>query len=197
MAKPAGESCDESPTHQGGRRHVDSQSGQAKVLQAPSWSGVARRPKTGVAAWGQWASPLSLWRQIRSSRLEQLIASSAFAHGVFLACMPLGLWAFAAAAYGSKRLHHSLWAAMLGATLSIPPIGPLLAKTAIAIVYIPTHLAVPDFPVTSPGVHYVGTLFRAYPVSWCLGGVLLGTVMHWLTISGLMWLLRLIRVRQS
>jgi len=190
MAKPARSSHEEPPTHRGGRRHVDTDADK------PAWSGVPYRPKTGLAAWCQWASPLSLWRQIRSSRLEQLIASSAFAHGVFIACMPFGLWAFAVAVYGSRRLHHSLWAAVLGATLSIPPIGPLLAKIAISIIYVPTHFALPDFTAVSPGAPYVGMLFRAYPISWCLGGALLGTILHWVTIVTLTWLFRRIPVNE-
>jgi len=127
---------------------------------------------------------MSLWRQIRSSRLEQLIASSAFAHGVFMACMPFGLWAFAVAVYGSRRLHHNLWAAIAGAALSIPPIGPLLAKIAITMIYAPTHFALPDFSAVSPGTPYIGTLIGTFPISWCLGGALLGTVLHWVTIAG-------------
>jgi len=196
-AKPAGSTSDEPQTNRGGRRGAHPDVRQAEGFEEPSWSGISRIPKTGLAAWRQWASPFSLWCQIRSSRLEQLIVSSAFAHGVFMACIPFGVWAFAVAAYGSKRLNHNLWAAMLGAALSIPPIGPWLAKTAISIIYVPTHLALPDFPAITPGLHYVAPLFRAYPITWCLGGAMLGTILHWVTIAGLTWLFRRIDARES
>ncbi len=195
-AKPAEFTSDKPQTDRGGRRRAHPQAEQGAESQEPCWSGVPRRPKTGLTAWRQWASPFSLWGQIRSSRLEQVIASTAFGYGVFLACLPFGLWTFAVAAYSSKRLHHNLWAVMLGAALSIPPIGLLLAKLAISVIYVPTHFAWPDFPVITPGVHYAGTLFRAYPISWCIGGVLLGTVLHWVTLAVLTWLLRRISVRE-
>ncbi len=110
--------------------------------------------------------------------------------------MPFGIWALAVAAYGSKRLHHNLWAAMLGAALSIPPFGRMLAMIAITIIYVPTHFAFPDFSAVTPGTQYVGALFRAYPISWCVGGILLGTLLHWATIAGLMCLLRWVNVRE-
>ncbi len=167
----------------------------ARAPATPPSSAVIRTVERGGNAWCHWINPMSFWRQIRSSRLEQLIASASFAHGVFFACMPLGLLVFAAAVFGSKRLHHNLWPAMLGAALSSPPIGPTLAKTAIAVAYVPTHGALPDFPAVPPGFHYVAPLFRAYPVSWCLGGLVLGTLLHWVTIAGQVWVMRRINVR--
>lgn len=142
---------------------------------------------TGESSWSlkKWISPLSLWRQVRSSRLEQLIASSAFAHGVFMACMPVGMWAWVAATYGSRRLHHSLVAAIAGACLCIPPMGTTLAKVAITIGHVPLHLSLPDFNHARPGVESVGEVLRAFPISWPLGGVVLGTVLHWITLVGL------------
>lgn len=145
-----------------------------------------------------WASPLALLRQVRSSRLEQLIASAAFAHGVFMACLPLGWWAFVAAAYGSRRLHHNLVAAMTGALLTIPPVGPALAKVSITLGHLLTHFARPDFTEAMPGVDSLGQVLRAFPVSWCVGGLLLGTSLHAATIGVVFWALRrYVRLIQS
>jgi uncharacterized protein (DUF2062 family) len=153
-----------------------------------------REPNRGLDAWLQWCDPLSLVRQIRSSRLEQLIASAAFAYGVFMAFMPFGWFVFFVVAYGSKRLHHNLWAAWIGACLTLAPVGPALTKAAVTVGPLLTHARVPDFTVAMPGVAPVATVFATFPVSWCVGGVLLGTVAHWVTIAVLMLAFRRIPV---
>lgn len=152
------------------------------------------RAKTvrGWASWHHWVSPLALWRQVRSSRLEQLCASAAVGHGAFMACLPLGSWIVIVVAYGSKRLHHNLFAAMLGAALVIPPIGVVVAKASITIGYALTHFGLPDFSGATPGVEGLGTVFTAFPLSRLVGGVLLGTVLHWLAIVLLFSVLRFV-----
>lgn len=156
-----------------------------------------REPKHGQNAWLQWCDPLSLVRQVRSSRLEQLIASGAFAHGVFMAFVPFGWLVFLVVAYASKRLHHNLWAAWIGSCLTLAPVGPVLTKAAVTVGHLLTHASLPDFTLATPGVAPVATVFAAFPVSWCVGGVLLGTVAHWVTISILMLAFRRIPVRNS
>ena len=141
-----------------------------------------RVPARGWASWRQWLSPAALWRQARSSRLEQLFVGAAVGHGAFLACLPMGLWILPAMLYGSKRLHHHLLAAMLGAGLAVGPVGRVLAKASVTIGYVMTHLSPPDFSAATPGVDSVATVFCAFPVSWLIGGVLLGTVLHWAAI---------------
>lgn len=152
-------------------------------------------PATASRSLADWASPLPLWRQVRSSRMDQLIASAAVGHGAFWACLPLGPWAFAAAAYGSRRLHHNLWGALLGAALVLPPVGPAMAKVAIGIGHAVTRFARPDFTAALPGAQSVREVFGAFPLSWCVGGVLLGTVLHWVTLGLLVAILRGVDVR--
>ncbi len=144
----------------------------------------------GWASWRQWLSPLALWRQARSSRLEQLFVGAAVGHGAFMACLPFGVWVIAVVVYGSKRLHHNLLAAMLGAALAIGPVGSAVAKASITIGYLFTHFALPDFSEATPGVDGLGTVFGAFPLSWLVGGVLLGTVLHWVAIVLVFWGLR-------
>jgi len=182
---------DHAQPHASGTQH-----GQASLTMPPTQLDV-RAPKRGRDAWLQWCNPLSLVRQIRSSRLEQLIASAAFAHGVFMAFMPLGWFVFLVVAYGSRRLHHNLWAAWIGACLTLAPVGPALTKAAVTVGHLLTHASLPDFTIAMPGVAPVTTVFAAFPVSWCVGGVLLGTVAHWLTISILMLAFRWIPVGQD
>ncbi len=152
------------------------------------------RAKTvhGLASWHHWVSPVALWQQVRSSRLEQLCASAAVGHGAFMACLPLGWWTALVVAYGSKRLHHNLLAAMLGAALVIPPIGTMVAKVSITIGYALTHFGLPHFSGATPGVEGLGVVFWAFPVSWIVGGVVLGTVLHWLAIVIVFSALRLV-----
>jgi hypothetical protein len=99
-----------------------------------------------------------------------------------MACMPLGIWIIAVVIYGSKRLHHNLFAAMLGAAIAIPPVGTWVVKAAICIGYVLTHLSLPDFSDATPGVDAFSTVFMAFPLSWLIGGVILGTVLHWVAI---------------
>jgi uncharacterized protein (DUF2062 family) len=155
-------------------------------------SSKGARPASGWESWTQWASPLALWRQVRSSRLEQLNAGAAVGHGAFMACMPLGIWIIAVVIYGSKRLHHNLFAAMLGAAIAIPPIGTWIVKAAICIGHVLTHLSFPDFSEATPGVDAFSTVFMAFPISWLVGGVILGTVLHWVAIVVVFSALRLV-----
>ncbi len=142
---------------------------------------VIEQPNNAML-WRRWLDPLGIVRQIRSSRMEQWIAGAAVGHGAFMACMPLGLWAFVVVIFGSKRLHHNLWAALFGACLTLPPIGPFLAKLAITIAYLPTHFAMPDFTGAMPGVDSIAVVLRAFPIAWPIGGIIIGFACHWLAI---------------
>lgn len=151
--------------------------------------------KHGWASLRDWVDPLGSVRQVRSSRLEQWIASSGVGYGVFCACMPIGVWALAAAVYGSRRLHHNLWAALLGASLALPPVGPALAKVAITIGYVPMHFGWPDFAGATPGVDGLGAVFRAFPAASLIGGIVLGTALHWVTVFILLFFFRGVRTK--
>lgn len=155
------------------------------------------RPATGWSAWRAWLSPLVTWRQIRSSGQERFIAAAALGFGAFTACWSLGLWTIVAILYGSKRLNHNLWAVLAGAALAIPPIGPVLGKVAITVAYVPMHLSLPSFESVAPGASELGTIIRTFPVSWFLGSVVVGTVLHWLALTTLMYATRSIPVRHD
>ncbi len=151
---------------------------------------VEKSALTGKRAWLHWLSPAVPWRQLHDGRLSQLIMTADIGFGAFMACMPLGLWVIPAVSYGSKRLHHNIWSTALGAALAIPPIGDVLAKVSITIGHVITHLRLPAFSLANPGVNTHSEVFRAFPISWCVGGVLLGSALHWLIIGLLMRLLR-------
>lgn len=157
---------------------------------------TSRCAPTGLRALRHWLSPLTIPRQVRSSRLEQLIATASFSHGVFFACLPLGIGAFPAAAYGSWRLRHNLWAALLGATLCLPPVGPAIAKLSIAFGHILLGFAWPDFTLISPGEQPIHVVLRSYYLTWPLGSLVAGTLLHWLTILVLLLLFRRFQVER-
>lgn len=157
--------------------------------------GVLLTPPTGWATWRTWASPLALWRQIRSSEQERFITSAAVGFGAFMACWSLGAWTIVAIAYTSKRLNHNLWATLLGAMFALPPLGPALGKLAITIAYVPTHLALPPFDQAAPGVAELGTIIRTFPFSWCAGSFILGTALHWVALATALFVMRLAKRR--
>ncbi|MCH8146492.1 MAG: glycosyltransferase family 2 protein, partial [Planctomycetes bacterium] len=47
-------------------------------------------PRLAGEAFFDWVSPMTLWRQLRRDRLQQLIVAAAVGIGAFVACMPLG-----------------------------------------------------------------------------------------------------------
>ncbi len=145
---------------------------------------------TGLRAWQHWLSPTVSWRQLRSGRLSQLIMTADIGFGAFLACMTLGWWVLPALIYGSKRLHHNLWASALGAALAIPPVGTVLVKASITLGYLATHLGLPDFSLADPSQSAMIEVMRTFPLSWSMGGIVIGCLLHWLIIAALMHLLR-------
>ncbi len=161
-----------------------------QVITTDSNNKVEKSVLTGRESWLHWISPLTWWRQIRDSRLSQLIMASDVGLGAFMACMPLGWWIIPAVLYSSKRLHHNLWVTALGATLALPPMGDELAKVSITIGHLLTHLGLPDFSLAMPGTHTLSQVLLTFPVSWCVGGVVLGCALHWTAIGGLMYLFR-------
>jgi len=153
---------------------------------------VEKSVLTGGPAWHHWLSPTTPWRQIHNGRLSQLIMTADLGFGAFMACMPFGWGIILGVLYGSKRLHHNLWMASIGAALAIPPVGTVLTKASITIGYCITHLSLPDFSLAMPGVNTVGEVLWVFPLSWCVGGVVLGCVLHWAIIAMLMRILRFI-----
>jgi uncharacterized protein (DUF2062 family) len=156
-----------------------------------------RRAGCTTYTWREWLSPLAVVRRIRSSRLEQLITSAAFAHGAFLACMPLGGLQFVLLPYTSRRLRHNFWAALTGLLLIVPPTGPWLARFSLKIGNAFTF----GGPTIGHTPHvFFGPFWRTFleaPWCWLGGSIVVGTIVHWVIIGALFSLFQLVPIARG
>jgi uncharacterized protein (DUF2062 family) len=135
-----------------------------RQLESSQWRRFAR-----------WMSPMRAWRELRACEPPQRSRCAAgVAVGAFIANLPVygvqTLLCFVAA----RRLRLSPLPVLLGASLSTPPLGPVLIALAIGVGHWCLHGTMPKlsgFDVRTVG--YLG-LIRSVLLEWVIGSVVVG-----------------------
>lgn len=145
----------------------------------------------------EWLDPRAAIRLLHADRLSRLILAASFGIGTFVAAMPLAGLQPVAAAYVSWRLQVPLWTVLAGSLLMVTPAGPPLAALAINIGHVVLHGRF----VGAGEVQLIGIgaweWLQRFPVSWPLGGVVVGFFSNWVTIASLVMLFRLVSTKSK
>ena len=140
---------------------------------------------------------MSLWRQLRRDRLQQLIVAGAFGIGTFMANMPLGWPRFLLGVYASRRLNVHLLPILIGLCLMFARPSDLLARAALGIGHLLCHASWPDIATAAGESSDRWTLVTSYPFSFTIGCVITGFVCNWAAIGVLFPMFRFISVHGS
>jgi uncharacterized protein (DUF2062 family) len=123
----------------------------------------------------RWISPVRAWRELRACdppRRSRYAAGVAV--GAFIANLPVYGIQTVLALVAARRLRLSPLSVLLGASLSTPPLGPLLIALAIAVGHCCLHGNLPTFGrIDVRSIGYLG-LVRSVLLEWIIGSVLVG-----------------------
>lgn len=157
----------------------------------------ARRAVRSAAlrAWLARLRPSALWHRLREDRFEQLLVAAALGIGTFMAALPLGGWQMLLALYAAVRLRVHWIAALVGSSLCLSPLGEPLARLAVHVGHLATHLRPADESTLAAVAASPGGALGVAPLSGLLGGVVVGFFLNWITIPVFVRVFRLIPVR--
>ena len=141
-----------------------------------------------------WINPMSLWRQLRRDRLQQLIVAGAFGIGTFMANMPFGWPRFLLGVYASRRLNVHLLPILIGLCLMAARPSDFLARAALGIGHLIFHASWLDIATATGESSDRWTLVTSYPFAFTIGCVITGFVCNWVAIGVLFPIFRFIAV---
>ena len=139
---------------------------------------------------------LSLWRQLRHDRFQQLVVGSAVGIGTFMSALPVGGYQPLLAVYAAIRLRLHFIPVVLGSLLFMTPVGEWLSRVAAGLGHLAFHLSWYAAPAMEPTGAGHWAMFREIPCSWLFGGVLVGFFSKWITTGVLFALFSVIPVRR-
>ena len=147
-----------------------------------------------------WLDPRDLVHQLRQDRVSQMAVAAGVGVGVLIANLPVYPLQTFAALYLAKRLHLHPVATVLGTQIALPPVCFALIAAAIylgRLILTGQPPTLDDFEswrvLSLADLH---ALLRNYFFAWCLGGLLLGLALGWLTFLTLLAVFRFIPIEQ-
>ncbi len=152
---------------------------------------------SGIRKWWNWVDPLTVWRQVRTDRFEQLLVAAALGIGAFVGNMPMGGWQILLAAYVAKRTHVHAIPVVATSLLCLSPITESLSKLAIGTGYLLLHFSLPNLDVLVPEHLTHWQRLARVPVAWPIGAIIVGFFCTWIVLPIFERLLRLVPVRKT
>lgn len=160
----------------------------------PKVAGISHAPEPGP-----WPAirinPAAMWEALRSDRLGQVVLAGSFGIGTFIANMPLGGFEILLAVYAAWRLHVHMLPVVAGSLLCLGAAGAALSRAAITVGHLLLHASPPDLTALDPGGGRHWRTLAEFPLSWPLGGIVIGFLCNWIIIAVLVALFRLVPVR--
>lgn len=157
----------------------------------------SRGEKVGAlsrASIGEQLSLVTLVRQLRRSRLDQLFLAAACGIGAFMAALPLAGWQYLAALYVGLRLRVHFVPLALGTSLAYWGTDKYLQGLGLFVGHAVVHGAAP--PLSWWPLAEVGAVGSELIGERVLGGLTVGFFANWVVIGGLVLALRWIPIRR-